>query len=317
MVRKKFFKKINSILVKRCLVRDSILPSIDFPYSKGWAFRAESYGGLDNIYSATEILTSEKEFSKIYKKNSSSYWLKTGSRKFPNLDHFVNTVLPYQEVPFILFCSDGDLTFPGDANGESVSLILGHPLCRAIYAQNLDNTDYQNKKLRHIPIGLDLHTYRKDGMGGSLFEGYKKIAEKSSKFRFRKNKIFSDINLNHTNRVRNVASQLLKGNESFSFLPERISQLALWNTYAEHKYVLSLPGNGYDCHRTWEALGLGCGVVTISSPLDDMFKRYPVFIADNIAEIAEDGFNKRIECFFERCDFARKKITFSEFYENN
>jgi hypothetical protein len=314
-MRRKIIGKLRAWKYRKYLNRDGELRNINFPYSKGWAFCVESNGGASNIFDATEHILSEKEFSRIYKRNCSSYWMRMGSGKFPNLDHFVETILPFQRVPFVIFCSDGDLTFPVDANGRSVNLILNHPLFCGLYAQNLDNTDCQDDKFMHIPIGLDLHTPRADGVGSSLFEEYISISESTSIFEHRKSSIFSDVNLNYTNRIRNVAFQLLKENKNFSFLGRRVSQLELWRAYSSHKYVLSLPGNGYDCHRTWEALGLGCRVITVTSPVDDLLKQFPVYIAKNVEELAEDRFYNRLEEFFECHIFSECNLSFGHFYD--
>jgi hypothetical protein len=45
--------------------------------------------------------------------------------------------------------------------------------------------------------------------------------------------------------------------------------------------VISLLGNGMDCHRTWEALGLGATVITSHSPIDNLLKDYRVIFLPN------------------------------------
>ena len=39
-------------------------------------------------------------------------------------------------------------------------------------------------------------------------------------------------------------------------------------------YAHSPPGHGLDCHRTWEALSLGCIVLVQASPLDGLFAHW-------------------------------------------
>ena len=34
----------------------------------------------------------------------------------------------------------------------------------------------------------------------------------------------------------------------------QLERRALWAQYGESAFVASPPGNGFDCHRTWEAL---------------------------------------------------------------
>jgi hypothetical protein len=51
-----------------------------------------------------------------------------------------------------------------------------------------------------------------------------------------------------------------------------------WAEMAKCKFVVSPHGHGLDCHRTWEAMCLGCVPIVKSSPLDEFYKRLPVLI---------------------------------------
>jgi hypothetical protein len=61
---------------------------------------------------------------------------------------------------------------------------------------------------------------------------------------------------------------------------------------AKYKFVISPHGNGLDCHRTWEALALGCFPIIKSSELDDMFQELPVIIVSSWNEITQEFLNK-------------------------
>lgn len=54
--------------------------------------------------------------------------------------------------------------------------------------------------------------------------------------------------------------------------------------------MASTHGNGLDCHRTWEALLLGCIVVTKRSSLDSLFDGLPVVLVDDWSECVEPLF---------------------------
>lgn len=47
------------------------------------------------------------------------------------------------------------------------------------------------------------------------------------------------------------------------------------------KFVLSPPGNGLDCHRTWEALLMGAVPIVLRSHLDPLFYNQSVLIVDD------------------------------------
>ena len=59
----------------------------------------------------------------------------------------------------------------------------------------------------------------------------------------------------------------------------------------------SPPGHGLDCHRTWEALSMGCIVLVQASPMDDLFTnlQLPVVPLANLSEWAALEDPKRLE----------------------
>lgn len=77
-------------------------------------------------------------------------------------------------------------------------------------------------------------------------------------------------------RFKNV--QIVRGNLSY-------------DTYLRHmgnaKFVLSPPGNGFDCHRTWEALLMGAAPVVLSSALDPLYYKIPAVIVDDWPRVTE------------------------------
>lgn len=301
--------------IRNLLAADHELRSITFPHSKGWAFQAESFGGVENAFQNTEKTLSASQFEKIYVKNAHSYWIRAGSKNFPHLDIFVEKILPFQTKPFTLFSTDGDLTVPTDANPASIKAVLEHPNLLRWYSQNAIVKQGNVGKLQQIPIGLDLHTPRPDGIGFDLFKSYKSICNTTGSFDARQDRIFVDIHLNYSSDLRRSVSHIIKNNPAFYLLDERVSQLDLWRHYRAHKYVLSVIGNGLDCHRTWEALGLGCRVVTVTSPLDNLFKNFQVYIAGSVQELARTDFMSAVRSYFASKEPPRDDIKFEDFYK--
>lgn len=64
---------------------------------------------------------------------------------------------------------------------------------------------------------------------------------------------------------------------------------------SEYKYILSPPGAGIDCHRTWEALYSKSIPIIISSTLDEIYEDLPVLIVKNWNEITEDLLRDKYE----------------------
>ena len=74
-------------------------------------------------------------------------------------------------------------------------------------------------------------------------------------------------------------------------------------------------GHGMDCHRTWEALILGCIVIVKKSVLDVLYEDLPVLIVDNWSDITKELLDTTIENFKTK-NFNYDKITL-EYFEKN
>jgi large-conductance mechanosensitive channel len=61
--------------------------------------------------------------------------------------------------------------------------------------------------------------------------------------------------------------------------------------------VISPFGNGMDCHRTWEALVLGCITIVSSSGMNELFKDLPALIVNNWSDVTQDLLDNTIEEF--------------------
>ncbi len=62
-------------------------------------------------------------------------------------------------------------------------------------------------------------------------------------------------------------------------------------------FVVSPPGNGLDCHRTWEALLMGCYPIVLSSTLNPLYENLPVVVVSNWNEVTEEFLQKKKEEF--------------------
>jgi hypothetical protein len=53
-----------------------------------------------------------------------------------------------------------------------------------------------------------------------------------------------------------------------------------------HKFVLSPPGRGIDCYRNYEAILFGAYPIIISTPVDEVYKDYPVVIINEWSDLS-------------------------------
>ncbi|MBI3236645.1 MAG: putative sugar O-methyltransferase [Chlamydiales bacterium] len=83
---------------------------------------------------------------------------------------------------------------------------------------------------------------------------------------------------------------------------------------SESLFVISPPGNGVDCHRTWEALLMGCYPVVKSSWLNPLYEDLPVVIVQNWEEVTEN-FLKEKAIEFKRGTWKREKLYATYWFE--
>ena len=74
------------------------------------------------------------------------------------------------------------------------------------------------------------------------------------------------------------------------------------------KFVISPPGNGIDCHRTWEALYLGAIPIVRTSSLDPMYEGLPVLIVNEWSDISGEFLEKIWE------EMRGKEFNFAKLY---
>jgi hypothetical protein len=212
------------------------------------------------------------------------------------LGNFINNYLPHIRFSFVLVSGDSDTTVPTDVQAEA-NIILNHPLLLAWYSQNCVAP---SGKLHQLPIGLDFHTMSQRNhewgprqapilqMGDLInirnLNTPKRIACYSN-FHF----------LTNTRYAQDRVDAITKVPRALVFYePNKVMRINSWKNMVTYKYVLSPHGNGLDCHRTWEALALGCIPIVKTSPLDPLFAGLPVLIVQDWSDITQELLNNFI-----------------------
>jgi len=205
------------------------------------------------------------------------------------IPNFVNNYLPNIKYKFILVSGDTDMGIPHDYENETKT-ILDNPLLLKWYAQNCTLiTD----KLKQLPIGLDLHTLRYNtmwwGPSQSVEDQIKDINYLQNLNIEKKNKCYSNFHFlmdtkygyDRIDAKNNIPDELVY------YEPKKIPRIESWKNMIQFKYVISPLGNGLDCHRTWEAIILGCIPIVKKSGLDPMYEGLPVLIVNEWADITQ------------------------------
>ena len=77
----------------------------------------------------------------------------------------------------------------------------------------------------------------------------------------------------------------------------KINRNLSWKNQIEHAFVVSPQGNGYDCHRTWEALILGCIPIVKKSAIDVLYEDLPVLIVNEWKDVTAELLHDTVECY--------------------
>jgi len=169
---------------------------------------------------------------------------------------------------------------------QTVQTILNHPNISKWLTQNYDKT-IEHEKLGYMPIGFDFHTPKwlinnKPEQKTEFMLECRKTAPPKIK-----DKVFLDAHLTGSSLERENLRATVRNNSTVICLKSQVPFTDITKIYNMYQFVLSPPGRGFDCHRTWELFLAGCIVIVKSSPLDDMFKQHklPVVIIKNWAEL--------------------------------
>lgn len=175
-------------------------------------------------------------------------------------------------------------------------IFLNKPKCiKKWYAIN---PTYENKDLISIPLGIKTHqgVYHEEKYKSNWFmNSLKKLREIK-----KEDKIY--CNWGNTNPTRNEIIKKLKDNGIQFTLESNIPFETYAMNMAKHRFVISPPGNGIDCHRTWESIYLGCIPIVIKNYIYKNWKCLPILQVDDYSNI------KMNELF----DFLNKKFSYEK-----
>jgi hypothetical protein len=141
------------------------------------------------------------------------------------------------------------------------------------------NTLVVHEKITPIPIGLENAHWANAGWKGFFTTTYRTDRTKP--------RICAQFNV----ATHPARPDIFKKLSSFSLVdtPPRKSQPQNVATARQYMFVASPPGNGEDCHRTWEALLWGCVPIVHHSVCVDYFISLgvPIWAIDSWDELAQ------------------------------
>ena len=234
------------------------------------------------------------------------------------LHFFVNKILPKINKRFILVTGDSDLCVPREAlSREETFALLNYTYLLKWFIQNTQVQD--NPKIVQLPIGLDYHTISENpGCNWKLFEeghlpkqqenvllnianpftsfsssNFKPFYERIPKI-YVNFSVCNDRFSQRRSSLDTIPKDLLVINQEF--MPRTIT----WQNTINYTFVLSPTGVGLDCHRTWEALCLGCIPIVCIPNFKQLFEDLPILMVDNWSQITVELLQTTIEQFREK-----------------
>lgn len=151
------------------------------------------------------------------------------------------------------------------------------------------NATYSHPNLISIPLGLKTH------MEPYLEPQYMTEWFACNIERLKLNKKEKNIycNWNITNVDRNKIKNVLKNKQLEFTYQNNIPFNEYIEEMSKHRFVISPVGNGIDCHRTWEALYVGCIPIVIKNSIYDNWN-LPILQVSSYEDITQnllDEFN--------------------------
>jgi hypothetical protein len=238
--------------------------------------------------------------------------------KFQYIREFFTYVFSSINYKFILVTGDGDETMPNDIFSiDQFNTLINND--KIIHWYSVNCIESLHPKFSLIPIGVNFHSssfgefcgWHRAAISPLEQESeIQKIKDNSLHFYERELKCYSNFHFVTYPEFGNPRKDAIeKINPDLVFYePTFLSRLETWENQSKCAFVLSPMGHGMDCHRTWEALILGCIVVVKRSPLDSLYEDLPVLIVDDWSDINEELLSDTVEKF-KNINFNYDRIT--------
>jgi hypothetical protein len=150
--------------------------------------------------------------------------------------------------------------------------------------------------VKPLPIGLENRHLRRNGIGREFAIHEDNIFQLNS-FQGTCSDVFSSFNLS-TNFVERSKAKNEIQKSGYVFTEPNLSTRDYQRSVRQSRFVISPPGNGSDCHRTWEAIYLGAIPIVLKQYINsELLDLFPVIAVNKWQEFLELSGD-------EKCDLA-------------
>jgi hypothetical protein len=248
--------KDNYLYMLNHVCKQSKLRPNDDPFITGDTFRSFA----DHVYDETDCVFSASS-------------VKAGDIIFVNtyfLFDFFTKEHPFINYPYVLITHNSDFYAPGE--------FIRYLEEDKIFAWFGINCDSIHNKFIPIPIGICNKWSR--GYPTSTIE---LLSNKQQKSYF----CYCNFSLGTNYNIRKSVEYLFV-NSSFVKYVRHCKPSDYLDYIVNSKFIISPPGRGIDCYRTWESLYLNSIPIVISSHLNKLYEELPVVVVNNWQDVTED-----------------------------
>lgn len=190
--------------------------------------------------------------------------------KADQLQRFFSDYLPAIHARFVLLSHNGDVNID-----DRLARYADDDRIIRWFAQNLLAP---HPKIEAVPIGLENRWLHANG-------DVRDFDRLRSRMWAKTNRILYAFNVGTNPGERGPALAALERSR-VADAPRWTVSAAYRKILAGYRFVASPPGNGFDCHRTWEALYLGTVPIVKRSRFFEAFPELPALIVDDWREVS-------------------------------
>ena len=217
-----------------------------------------------------------------------------GDIVFVSLTHipfFFKEIHPNIQEKYTLLTHNGDITI--------TSPHLRYLDAKIIYWFS-QNVDVKHKRILPLPIGLENLSYYNHGIP-KLFSNFTHTTSRQ-----KKPKILYGFSTSTNPKIREKARKALSQLRTSDEITSRLISPDYMKVLESYMFVASPPGNGLDCHRTWEALYVKTIPIVLRSVSMEYFAQQgvPIYIIDKWSDLnnlsesnLRDIYMKRVKLF--------------------
>lgn len=186
------------------------------------------------------------------------------------LEDFLRSVAPRLSGPVVVVAGNGDPNF------TEPKLSWIPPQVEALFVQNCEVRD---PRVHPLPIGLENARLHTNGVVADFRALRRKPAPTVNRVLWGFSEVTNPI-------IRTQARQVLELVPTAVRLATTHSR-AYRKSLSKYRFVASPPGNGVDCHRTWEALYLRVVPIVLRSTLTELLSELglPLWVVDSYEEL--------------------------------